>query len=97
MPLLCTNSAAPSTEAAFELSTQCANVVVVVADRLSLVPADTAPPQEAEFEAIAQLIAVKVEASIATTAPPREAAELEIIAQLEAVTVEASCAKTAPP
>ena len=90
MPPLCTNSAAPSEEAVFELSTQCANVVVV-ADRLALSPTATAPPQAAEFEVIAQLEAVTVESPPAAMTPPNQA-KFEVITQLEAV-AEESCRK----
>ena len=88
MPPLCTKSAAPLDEAVFELSTQCANVVLV-AGRLVLSPTATAPPQAAEFEAIAQFIAVNVDASTAPTAPP-QLAEFAPSMQLAVVMVESS-------
>jgi hypothetical protein len=68
-----------------------ANVTVALPRGSKGLAADTAPPHEAVFDAIVQLVAVTVEASPAKTAPPHSA-EFKVIVQSVAVAVESPCA-----
>ena len=59
-----------------------------VAVKAELPHTKTAPPDEAEFEVMVQLVAVILEPPLAKTAPPLLNAVFEIIVQSVVVTVD---------